>query len=555
MWFAMVGKRTLHGTTARTRSPLGESVSAEEERLVSVEAERVDQLGAHRRVVVALDPALVGDLPAAGGVERRLAELREERSVAEILERAELREHVDLRVADELRCEPCVAREVGRALREPALARSTGDLLVALHLGPVPVDVHLLAALAGELDGQLDREAVGRGEPERVLTGDVAAGQLVELPHAAVDRLAEALLLRANDALDLVGVLDDLRVPGADLLDDDAWQLVDGGQPDPARLDDRAADQPAEHVPAPLVRRRDPLGDEECHPPAVVGEDPMGLRRLRRGAVVDAGLLLDPVHDQPEAVRVEDRGGLLDEHRAPLEPHARVDVLLRERRHGAVCGEVELHEDEVPELDVAVTAIAVRPAVRLAAAVLGATVVVELRAGAARAGLAGGAPEVLGARERHDALARKALPQPGGDGDLVLADAERRVTREHARPEPVGVELQMLGDELPRQVDGAVLEVVAEREVAEHLEHRRVARGETDLVEVGVLPARAQALLDGREPRRGRLLRTGEVRLQRLHPGGDEQRGRILRRRDQRERREPQMVSLLEEGEETLAEL
>ncbi len=199
--------------------------------------------------------------------------------------------------------------------------------------GPVAVDVHLLAALAGELDGQLDREAVGRGEPERVLTGDVAAGQLLELPHAAVDRLAEALLLRANDALDLVGVLDDLRVPGADLLDDDAWQLVDGGQPDPARLDDRPADQPAEHVPAPLVRRRDPLGDEERHPPAVVGEDPMGLRRLRRSAVVDAGLLLDPVHDQPEAVRVEDRVGLLDEHRAPLEPQARVDVLLRERRH------------------------------------------------------------------------------------------------------------------------------------------------------------------------------------------------------------------------------
>ena len=256
---------------------------------------------------------------------------------------------------------------------------------------------------------------------------------------------------------------------------------------------------------------------------------------------------------KPSVSKIE--GGLLDEHRAPLEPHPRVDVLLRERRHGAVGGEVELHEDEVPELDVAVTALAVRPAVRLATAVLGAPVVVELRAGAARAGLAGGAPEVLGARERHDALARKALPQPGGDGDLVLADAERRVTREHARPEPVGVELQMLGDELPRQVDGAVLEVVAEREVPEHLEHRRVSRGEPDLVEVGVLPARAQALLDGREPRRGRLLRTGEVRLQRLHPGGDEQRGRILRRRDQRERREPQMVSLLEEGEKTLAEL
>ena len=169
MWFAIVGKRTLHGTTARTRSPAVNPVAAEEERLVAVEAERVDELGAHRRVVVPLDPALVGDLAAAGRVERRLAELREERAVAEILERAELREHVDLRVADELRCEPGVAREVGRALREPALARPARDLLVPLHLGPVAVDVDLLAALAGELDGQLDREAVRRGEPECVL--------------------------------------------------------------------------------------------------------------------------------------------------------------------------------------------------------------------------------------------------------------------------------------------------------------------------------------------------------------------------------------------------
>ena len=267
-----------------------EPVAAEDERLVAVEPEGVDELGADRRVVVALDPAVVGDLAAARRVERRLAELREEGAVAEILERAELGEHVDLRVADELRGEPGVAREVGGPLREAALARPARDLLVALHLGAVAVDVDLVAALARELDGQLDREAVRRGEPERVLGADVAGRQLLELAHAAVDRLAEALLLRADDALDLVGVLDDLRVPRADLLDDDARQQVDGGQADPAGLDDRAPDQPAEDVAATLVRRRDPLRDEERHPAPVVGEDAVGLRRLGRGAVVDARL-------------------------------------------------------------------------------------------------------------------------------------------------------------------------------------------------------------------------------------------------------------------------
>ena len=281
----------------------------------------------------------------------------------------------------------------------------------------------------------------------------------------------------------------------------------------------------------------------------------MRLRRLRRRPVRDAGLLGDPVHDQPEAVRVEDRVDPLDEHRPALEAKARVDVLLGQRCQRPVRAEVELHEHEVPELDVAVAALAVRAAVRLAAAVLRTAVVVELGAGTARPRLAGGAPEVVGARERDDPLARDALAPPGGDGDLVLPEPETRVAGEDRGPEPVGLEPQVLGHELPRVVDGPVLEVVAEREVPEHLEHRCVTRGHPDLVEVGVLAARAQALLHRREARCGRLLRAREVGLERLHPRRDEERRGILRRGNERKRRKPQVVLRLEEGEEALAEL
>ena len=61
------------------------------------------------------------------------------------------------------------------------------------------------------------------------------------------------------------------------------------------------------------------------------------------------------------------------------------------------------------------------------------------------------------------------------------------------------------GDELPRDVDGLVLEVVAEREVAEHLEERAVPVGAADVLEVGVLAAGAQHLLDADDALRGRL--------------------------------------------------
>ena len=44
----------------------------------------------------------------------------------------------------------------------------------------------------------------------------------------------------------------------------------------------------------------------------------------------------------------------------------------------------------------------------------------------------------------------------------------------------------MLGDELPGEFGGAVLEVLPHGEVAQHLEEREVARGEADLVDVVV---------------------------------------------------------------------
>ncbi len=51
------------------------------------------------------------------------------------------------------------------------------------------------------------------------------------------------------------------------------------------------------------------------------------------------------------------------------------------------------------------------------------------------------------------------------------------------------------GDQLPGKVDGVALEVVAEAEVAQHLEEGVVAAGEADIFKVVVLAAGADALL------------------------------------------------------------
>ena len=67
VWFAIVGNRTVHGTTRAHAVAGGEALAAEEEHLVVVEAVGLDELRANGRVVVELDPALVGDLAATRG--------------------------------------------------------------------------------------------------------------------------------------------------------------------------------------------------------------------------------------------------------------------------------------------------------------------------------------------------------------------------------------------------------------------------------------------------------------------------------------------------------
>ena len=201
MWFAIVGKRTFHGTTGLHPLADAEPLAAEEERLVLAEAERGREL---RPLAVRLDPALVRDLAASVGIERRLAQLGEEGAVADLLERADLRQHLRLLPADELRFEARIAGEVTRALELALLASRTRDLAMLLHQPLEAVLVDGEPPLARELDGQLDREAVRRREREGVLAGDVAARRDVfEELHAAGERLGEAFLLRAQRLADL----------------------------------------------------------------------------------------------------------------------------------------------------------------------------------------------------------------------------------------------------------------------------------------------------------------------------------------------------------------
>ena len=163
-------RREADGPGDNSSNPVafGKRVTLEEQHLILLEPVGLSQLGADAGVVVTLDPAGVGDLAAARGIERRLPQLGEEEPVTHVLDCTELRQHLDLLVADELAAKAGALGELGRALvvlrdrstrASPLLLHQPGELLV----------VDSEPSFARELEGQLEREAVRVVQPEGVL--------------------------------------------------------------------------------------------------------------------------------------------------------------------------------------------------------------------------------------------------------------------------------------------------------------------------------------------------------------------------------------------------
>jgi len=258
-------------------------------------------------------------------------------------------------------------------------------------------------------------------------------------------------------------------------------------------------------------------------------EDPQRAGRRLVLAVRPTRQLLPERDQRLELVGLEHGLDALQDRRHAVEPHARVDALRRQRceRAGTAGGAggrvlVVLHEHEVPELEEALGVVA-GPVV--GSAELGPAIEVQLAAGPARSD-GSRLPEVVLAAEQHDALGRDADLHPLLDCLVVRPEAEVLVASMHRDPDVLGLETEALSGQLPRERDSALLEVVADREVAEHLEEREVSQRVADVVDVSA----AEALLARGEALGRGLLETLEIRLQRVHPGRGEQHGRVERR-------------------------
>ena len=163
---------------------------------------------------VGVDPAAVGDLTAALGVERRLGELDGHAPVGQLAAGADHGEDLEPLVADERHGEAgVVALELlelaGTGVEGARPLGGAGALALLLHevLEALLVDAHV--PLRGDLAGEVEGEAVGVVELEGDLGRQLRAGvagapqRLVEDAHALLQGVTEADLLLADHAHDL----------------------------------------------------------------------------------------------------------------------------------------------------------------------------------------------------------------------------------------------------------------------------------------------------------------------------------------------------------------
>ena len=219
--------------------------------------------------------------------------------------------------------------------------------------------------------------------------------------------------------------------------------------------------------------------------------------------------------------------------------------------HHAIFIAIELHENQIPNLDIAV-AILLRRA-RRAARHAGAVIVEKLGTRATRAGIAH-SPEVIRlilARTRLIANARQALRrhtdfvQPNVGCFVVLVI--------HRDPQFFCGNFHLNREEFPRVLNRVALEIIAETEIAQHLEKSMMARGITDVFQIVMLAAGTHAALRTGGAHIGPGFTAKERFFELHHAGVGEEQRRIIARHE-RTRGDNGVALGFEKGQKTFAD-
>ena len=302
-----------------------------------------------------------------------------------------------------------------------------------------------------------------------------------------------------------------------------------------------AAEQAAKNILATLVTGENAVRDHKVNGTRVIRDDAKGAAGtgIIVGVIGLAADLLAQLDEVLHQIAVVISGLVLHDGGHALQTHARIEVAVRQLRHGAVLLAVVLGKDEIPELQEAV-AVAAGLAVGAAAADLLAHVKVDLGARTAGAGGASG-PEVVVLAQAGDVILGNAQGAPHVMGLVVLG--------KDGEVQAIERQLELLGDELKGPSAGLLLGDAAKGEVTEHLKEGQVTAVLADAIDV----VGADALLAGDCADLLHGLLALVILLKLVHAGVGKQQRRIVG--DEGRRRIELKTALLKEVEELRANL
>lgn len=173
-------------------------------------------------------------------------------------------------------------------------------------------------------------------------------------------------------------------------------------------------------------------------------------------------------------------------------------------------------------------------------------IVEDLGTWAARTGLSH-RPEIVRGRDAYDPVFGQTRDFPPEPESLVIFGKD-------GDEEALLVEAVLLGDKVPRKLDGHILEIVAKRKIAEHFKEGVMPGRIADIVEIVMLSACPHALLGCHRARERQCLHPGEDVLELHHACvGEHQRGIVARHK--RARRHMFVAVLPEKIDESPADI
>ncbi len=372
----------------------------------------------------------------------------------------------------------------------------------------------------GDIGCQIDRETVGVIESENCLAWDRVAGQvsdgLFQNSHSIIQSAGKLLFFFLQYFFHIGLFGSQLGISVAHHRHQRSHQFVEEDvlHTQLVTMAHSTTYDAAQHITATFVRRNNTVGDQESTGANMIGNHTQGrvaqiLLASDRGHIFQQGL---KQVDLVVAVHV------LQHRRQTLQPGTGIDRRFWQGLHAAVCRALELHEYKVPDFDVAITV--------FVGTAWGATrhiramVIKDFRTGTTGTGITHGPEIVFLAHAGEACRIDLHLIQPDSSRlVIILIDGD---------PEFFCRQTELFSQQFPGELNCLALEIITEREVAQHFKEGVMTGGVSDVFQIVVLAAGADAALRRGCPRIGSLLITEEDILELHHTRIGEQQCRVI---------------------------